>query len=75
MGVAVKPGAAVGTTKPRMSSVVLAQITATSAMEARPIHRFAPSITHSSPSRTAVVSMLAGSLPAVGSVSPKQPIS
>ncbi len=75
IGVAVKPGTAVGTAKPRMPSVVLAQITATSAMEASPIHRFTPSITHSSPSRAAVVSMLAGSLPAAGSVSPKQPTS
>ena len=72
---AVNPAVAVGTTKPRMPSSVRAQITATSAIEARPIQRFAPSITQSSPSRTAVVPMLAGSLPASGSVSPKQPIS
>jgi hypothetical protein len=75
IGVAVKPGVLVGTTKPRMPPSVFAQITATSAIEARPIHRFAPSITQPSPSRTAEVSMLAGSLPAVGSVRPKQPIS
>ncbi len=74
MGVAVKPPVPVGTTKPRIPSSVFAQMIATSAMEASPIHRFAPSITQSSPSRTAVVTMLAGSLPAVGSVSPKQPI-
>jgi hypothetical protein len=48
---------------------------ATSAMEARPIQRFAPFSTQPEPTRSARVSMLAGSLPAVGSVSPKQPIS
>ena len=48
---------------------------ATSAIEASPIQRFAPLRTQPSPSRTARVAMLAGSLPAVGSVSPKQPIS
>ena len=48
---------------------------ATSAIEASPIQRLAPVSTQPSPSRTARVAMLAGSLPAVGSVSPKQPIS
>ena len=48
---------------------------ATSAIEASPIQRFAPDSTQPSPSRTARVAMLAGSLPAVGSVRPKQPIS
>ena len=49
---------------------------ATSAIEASPIQRLAPVSTQPRrPSRTAVVAMLAGSLPAVGSVSPKQPIS
>ena len=49
-------------------------MTATSAMEARPIQRFEPSRTHSSPSSRAVVSIAAGSDPADGSVRPKQPI-
>src|SRR5687768_6026288 len=74
IGVAVKPGLSVGTTKPRIPSSVAAQMIATSAIEASPIHLFAPDNTQSEPSRVARVAMLAGSLPAVGSVSPKQPI-
>jgi hypothetical protein len=74
IGVAVNPGVAVGTRKPRMPSSVRAQMTATSAIDARPIHRLAPSMTQPSPARRAVVVMLAGSLPASGSVRPKQPI-
>jgi hypothetical protein len=80
IGVAVKPGEDVGTTKPLIDpaplpSSVWAQMIATSAMDASPIQRLAPFSTHPSPSRTARVAMLAGSLPAFGSVSPKQPIS
>ena len=45
-----------------------------SAMLASPIQRFAPLMTQSVPSRRAKVVMLAGSEPAEGSVSPKQPI-
>jgi hypothetical protein len=74
IGVAANPGVAVGTRKPRMPSWVRAQMTATSAIDARPIHRLAPLITQPSRSRRAVVVMLAGSLPASGSVRPKQPI-
>ena len=44
-------------------------------MLARPIQRLEPSITQPSPSRLAVVSIPAGSLPPLGSVSAKQPIS
>ena len=48
-------------------------------MDASPIQRFAPDRIQSAPSpapsRRANVRMLAGSLPAVGSVNPKQPIS
>ena len=80
IAVAVKPSLAVGTTKPLIDaaplpSSVCAQMIATSAMDASPIQRLAPVSTHPSPSRTARVAMFAGSLPAVGSVSPKQPIS
>ena len=66
IGVAVKPGVSVGTTNPRIPSSVCAQMTATSAIDASPIHRFAPVSTQSVPSRAAQVVMLAGSLPAVG---------
>ena len=75
IGMAVKPAVPVGTTNPRMPSSVPAQMTATSAIEASPIQRLTPLITQSPPSRTARVAMLAGSLPAVGSVRPKQPMS
>ena len=75
IAVAVNPGVSVGITKPRIPSWVLAQMIATSAIEARPIQRLVPVSSQPSPSRTAVVSMLDGSLPAVGSVSPKQPTS
>ena len=74
MGVAVKPGVSVGTTKPRMPPSVCAQITATCATEASPIHRLVPVRIQSPPSRRAKVVMLDGSEPAVGSVRPKQPI-
>jgi hypothetical protein len=76
MAVAVKPGVSVGTRKPRMPSSVAAQMTATSAIEASPIHRLAPLRTQPpSEPRTAVVAIAPGSDPAVGSVSPKQPMS
>jgi hypothetical protein len=76
MGTAVNPATAVGTTKPRISSSsVFAQMIATSAIDAMPIQRLDPDSTHSSPCRRATVRMLPGSLPAVGSVSPKQPMS
>src|SRR5215210_7043605 len=77
MSLAEKPGVPVGTTKPRTRlscSSVLAQITATSAMEPIPIQRFDPLSTQSDPSRLARVFMLEGSLPAEGSVRPKQPM-
>jgi hypothetical protein len=50
IAVAVNPGVVVGTTNPRIPSTVCAQMTATSAMEARPIHRLAPVSTQSDPS-------------------------
>jgi hypothetical protein len=50
MLVAVNPGVSVGTTNPRIPSSVWAQITATAAIEASPIHRFAPVNTQSDPS-------------------------
>ena len=56
-----------------MPSSARAQITATSAIDASPIQRLAPSRTQSSPSRRAVVVIAPGSLPAPGSVRPKQP--
>ena len=74
IGVAVNPAASVGTMKPRTPSSVCAQMIATWAIEARPIHRLAPEITQSSPSRRANVVMLPGSDPDPGSVRPKQPI-
>ena len=55
-------------------SPVLAQMIATSAWEPFVIHIFAPFKTHSSPSRTARVSIPPGFDPKSGSVSPKQPI-
>jgi hypothetical protein len=77
MSLAEKPGVPVGTTKPRTGlscSSVLAQITAKSAMVPIPIQRFDPLSTQSVPSRVAKVFMLEGSLPADGSVRPKQPM-
>ncbi len=71
---AEKPGVAVGTTKPRMPSSVRAQTTATSAIVPLVIHIFRPLSTQSVPSRRAAVRIDAGSEPASGSVSPKQPI-
>src|SRR6266700_3302876 len=71
---ALKPGASAGTTNPRMPSSVFAHTTATSAIEPLVIHIFRPDSTQSVPSRRAEVRIAAGSDPASGSVSPKQPI-
>ncbi len=70
---AVKPCVSVGTTKPRIPSSVCAHTTATSAMVPLVIHILLPVITQSSPSRRACVRIEPGSLPASGSVRPKQP--
>ena len=85
MGVAVNPAVDVGTRNPRTApapapnspagSSTRAHTTATSASDASPIQRFAPSSTHPSPSRRATVVMAAGSLPPCGSVSAKHPTS
>ena len=75
IGVAAKPGVSVGTTNPRMPSSVFAQMIATSAMDASPIQRLAPSRTQPPSRRSARVIIPAGSEPAVGSVRPKQPTS
>ena len=56
------------------SAVSRAHTTTTSAMVPLPIHRFSPSMTHSSPSRRAVVSSAIESEPWFGSVSAKAPI-
>ena len=78
MGVAVTPAVPAGTRKPRTPSSVLAQTTMTSAMEASPIQRLAPSRIQPAPSPVpscrAKVVIDDGSEPAVGSVSAKQPI-
>ena len=55
-------------------SVALAQITARSAMLPLVIHILVPSSCQPSAVRVALVRMAAGSEPASGSVSPKQPI-
>ena len=57
-----------------MPSSVRAQTTATSAIEPLVIHIFCPFRIQSSPSRRARRAHRAGSEPASGSVSPKQPI-
>ncbi len=74
MFLAPKPDESVGTRKPRRPSSVCAQMTATPAREASPIQRLTPVSSQSDPSLRAKVFMLAGSLPAVGSVRAKQPI-
>src|SRR5918997_5342380 len=74
MSRAEKPSVSVGTRKPLMPSSVLAHTTATSDMVPIPIQRFSPFRIQSEPSLRANVFMLDGSLPAVGSVRPKQPI-
>ena len=72
---AEKPGASVGTTKPRMPSSVRAHTTATSATEPLVIHILRP-VEH--PVGAVALGrgcvMPAGSEPWSGSVSPKQPI-
>lgn len=55
-------------------SVALAHTTATSAKVPLVIHILDPLSTQESPSRTAVVRIEPGSLPASASVSPKQPM-
>ena len=75
--VAAKPGMSFSTTKPLTlsSATSRAQTTTRSANVPLPIHRFAPSMTHSSPSRRAVVSSPpATSEPPCGSVSANAPI-
>src|ERR1700761_7407988 len=75
MVLAVNPGVLVGTTKPRTPSSVTAQTIATSATEPLVIHILRPLRIQSDPSRLARVVIAAGSEPASGSVSPKQPSS
>jgi hypothetical protein len=75
--VVVMPGLSWCTTKPLTlsSATSRAQTTTRSAKVPLPIQRFSPSITHSSPSRRAVVSSpRATSDPPCGSVSPNAPI-
>jgi hypothetical protein len=75
--VAVNPGVPCSTTKPFTwsSAVSRAQTTTTSAKVPLPIQRLAPSSTHVSPSRRAVVSSPpATSEPPLGSVKAKAPI-
>src|ERR1039458_898628 len=71
-------GVPVGTTKPRIPSSVWAQMIATSATEPLVIHIFDPfriqSALSPSPSRRALVRILAGSEPWSGSVRPKHPM-
>src|ERR1700755_1147794 len=62
-----------GTRKPRMPSSGRAHTTATSAADPLVIHILEPCRIQSSPSRLARVRIAAGSEPASGSVSPKQP--
>ena len=63
------------TRKPRIPSSVCAQTTAMSAIEPLVIHILVPERTQSPAARRrARVRIAAGSLPASGSVSPKQPI-
>ena len=72
---AEKPGIPFSTMKPRISpSSVRAQTIAMSAIVPFVIHIFAPFRIQSEPSRRACVRIEAGSEPASGSVSPKQPI-
>ena len=70
----VKPRVPRSTRKPRTPESVIAQTTATSAMEPLVIHILVPLMTQSPPSPRAVVCIEEGSEPASGSVSPKQPI-
>ena len=77
-----KPGRSVGTRKPRIafelsgstsSPSVFAQMIATSAMSALPIHILPPPSRHPVPSRRATVVMPPGFEPWAGSVNPKHP--
>ncbi len=68
-----KPGVSVGTMNPSTPSSLVAHTIATSAMPPFVIHIFVPLTIQSEPSRRAWVLMRAGSLPASGSVRPKQP--
>ena len=67
------PSRSRSTMKPRMPSLVRAQTMARCATCALVIHSLRPVITQPAPSRSAGVSMLPGSEPWFGSVSPKQP--
>jgi hypothetical protein len=74
----MKPGVFVGTRKAVMpllpaSLFVMVNRTMASALGPTVIQFFEPLITYSSPRRTAVVFCAAASLPASGSVRPKQP--
>jgi hypothetical protein len=71
---AAKPAMPFSTMKPWMPSSVCAHTIAMSARLPLVIHIFEPLRTQSSPSRRALVFMLAGSEPPCGSVRPKQPI-
>lgn len=76
MSTAWKPARSVGTTKPRTRPSPpssRAHTIATSAREPLVIQRLTPWITQSSPTRRQRVRIAPGSLPASGSVSPKQP--
>ena len=74
MSCTVNPGVRGSTRKPRISSrSSFAQTSATSATDPFVIHIFVPVIAHPPARRRARVCIAAGSLPAVGSVSPKQP--
>ena len=75
MVLAENPGVSVGTMNPRIPSSVTAQTIATSATEPLVIHILRPLRIQSDPSRRARVVIDAGSDPASGSVSPKQPSS
>src|ERR1700733_8332756 len=68
----VKPRVPRSTRNPRTPASVIAQTTATSAIEPLVIHILVPSITQSLPSRRAEVRIDDGSDPASGSVRPKQ---
>ena len=72
---AEKPGVSVGTMNPRIPSSVPAQTIETSATDPLVIHILRPLRIQSDPSRRARVVIDAGSDPASGSVSPKQPSS
>src|ERR1700758_4457870 len=75
MVLAAKPGVFLGTTNPRIPSSVTAHTIATSATDPLVIHILRPLRIQSDPSRRARVVIDAGSDPASGSVSPKQPTS